>query len=183
MILRRMSTVTLVGVIIATLLFANTASANHGFGSTLTVRDNNTQDYEMVSLTSAGRIACEHGAEQLERSEISVESGSDDIHCHDFVAGTLNWAGETRCIDVNWWNQRCDHFQIDFNLTGFDTTPDTPIETSFWKTVGCHEFGHTGGLAHVGLTIWSCMRYAIPTNAYSPTTFNQNDLNDIDADL
>ena len=26
-----------------TLLFANTASANHGFGSTLTVRDNNTQ--------------------------------------------------------------------------------------------------------------------------------------------
>ena len=48
MILRRMSTVTLVGVIIATLLFANTASANHGFGSTLTVRDNNTQDYEMV---------------------------------------------------------------------------------------------------------------------------------------
>ena len=178
-----MSKVIIAGVTVTTLLFANTASANHGFGSTLTVRDNNTQDYEMVSLTSAGRIACEHGAGQLERSEITVQIGNNDIHCHDYFVGTMYWVGETYCTDVHWWNQRCDHFQIDFNLTGFDFTPDTVLETNFWKAIGCHEFGHTGGLAHVDLDVWSCMRYGLYSTTYSPNTLNQDDLDDIDADF
>ena len=177
--INRIAKIVLVGVIASTVVFANAASADHGFGSRLRVRDNNTQDYELVSLTPAGTIACQQGAEQLERSEISVRIANNDIHCHDYFANTLSWVGETYCTSVVWWNQRCDHFQIDFNLTGFDTSPDSSLEINIWKAVGCHEFGHTGGLAHVDLDVWSCMSSTV----YNPVTFNQDDLDDIDADL
>ena len=65
-------------------LTAGHAAAHHDDDSgRQPVRDNNTQDYDHNNLTEGGAMACDHGAAQLGRSEISVELGADDIHCHD----------------------------------------------------------------------------------------------------
>jgi len=172
-----------VTIVVSLLLIApSSVSADHGYGYSLRTRDNNEQDYEGINLTRAGSIACNHGADELDRSEISVRSGSNDIHCVDGNY-TNPWVGLTECYDVNWWNFRCDHFRIYFNHSGFNQNPYTYVETNFWQSIGCHEFGHTGGLKHVSLTYSSCMWAAAWPNGEMVTSFDQNDLDDIDDDL
>ena len=70
--------------IFVSVLAAGHAAAHHDDDSVRQrVRDNNTQDYDHNNLTAGGEIACDHGAAQLGRSEISVVVGPDDIHCYD----------------------------------------------------------------------------------------------------
>ena len=163
-------------------LAAGHATAHHDDGGDRPVRDNNTQDYDHNYLTEGGAMACDHGAAQLGRSEISVNVGSNDIHCYNsFDLG--GYAGTARCTDTNWWNGLCDHYRVWFNTSGTDTTPDTFLERNYWKALGCHEFGHTGSIGHVpasnGPTGSTCMRSGLETHLYNPTAFTQDDLDHI----
>lgn len=165
----------------ASVLMAGPAAAHHDSPPRLRVRDNNTQDYDHNILTEAGEIACDHGAAQLGRSEISVEEGPDDIHCYDsYDRGGPS--GFARCTKSNWWNQRCDHYKVWFNLSGLDTTPDTDRERNYWRSLGCHEFGHTGSIGHVS-SLSTCMYASINTNAHNSEVLIQDDLDHIDAAL
>ena len=61
---------------VVAVLVASTAGAHHDDESfRLRTRDNNIQDYEHVDLTPAGEMACDWGASQLQRSEITVKVG------------------------------------------------------------------------------------------------------------
>ena len=115
-------------------LSAGYAVAHHDDGSVAWVRDNNTQEYDYNNLTPGGKIACDHGAAQLGRSEITVKKGDADIHCHDgYKFGDA--AGTARCTSTVWWNGRCGHFDVWFNTSGeADTTPDTALERNCWRS-------------------------------------------------
>ncbi len=159
------------------LLVTSTAIAHHDDGPRLRTRDNNTQEYEHVNLTSAGEIACDWGATQLGRSEIIMSQGDNDIHCHD-----MNSADSARawveCTSTVWWNRRCDHYRIEFNLRGMDTTPDSNSERNFWRAVGCHELGHTGSIGHVDSN-QTCMRSWVVLGLVNPLTLTSDDLDHI----
>ena len=159
-------------------LVTTTAGAHHDDESTrLRTRDNNTQEYEHVDLTPAGKMACDWGASQLERSEITAREGNSDIHCHDSILSGYS-GSRVYCTTIVWWNRRCGHFQIDFNLRDMDTTPDSVYERNFWRHVGCHEFGHTGSIAHVNSNE-SCMRSWAALRLNNPETFTSADLRHI----
>ena len=163
---------------VVAVLVASTAGAHHDDGSTrLRTRDNNTQDYEHVDLTPAGEMACDWGASQLQRSEITVKLGDNDIHCHDSVLSGYS-GSRVYCTTTVWWNRRCGHFQIDFNLRDMDTTPDSNHERNFWRYTGCHEFGHTGSITHVNSNE-SCMRSWSGLGLNNPETFTSADLDHI----
>ena len=165
----------------ASVLMAGPAAAHHDYGPSPLVRDNNTQDYDHNYLTQAGEIACDHGAAQLDRSEISVEEGPDDIHCYDsFDAGGP--PGYAECTDSNWWNGRCDHYRVWFNLHRLDLTPDTDLERNYWRSLGCHEFGHTGKIGHVDSTS-TCMWATTYVSIFNSEILIQDDLDHIDAAL
>jgi len=168
---------TLAAAIALSVLMAGPAAAHHDYGSRLPVRDNNTQDYDHNSLTEAGKIACNHGAAQLGRSEVTVEKGPDDIYCYD-SSDPAGSAGKARCIKVNWWNLRCDQYRVWFNLYNLDTTPDTDLERNYWKSMGCHEFGHTGQIGYVKSSS-SCMLAGINKNAQNSEVLVKNDLDHI----
>ena len=171
----------LTAAVAASVLMAGPAAAHHDYGPRILVRDNNTQDYDHNSLTQAGRIACDHGAAQLGRSEISVEMGPDDIHCYDSFDPDGS-PGTARCTRDNWWNGRCDHYRVWFNLSGLDLTPDTDLERNYWRSLGCHEFGHTGSIGHVH-SIFTCMLYGISEIFEFSDVLIQDDLDHIDAAL
>lgn len=155
---------------------AGLAAAHHDDGTVSYVRDNNTQDYDHNNLTAGGEMACDHGAAQLGRSEISMTVGSNDIHCHD--SSTLGGAaGTAGCTSTVWWNGRCDHFRVWFNTSGTDTTPDTFLERNYWKALGCHEFGHTGSIGHLSNS--TCMRPGLETHLYNIQALSQDDLDHI----
>ncbi len=125
-------------------------------------------------------MACDHGAAQLGRSEISVQIGNNDIHCYDSSVLGGN-AGTAGCTSTVWWNNRCDHYRVWFNTSGTDTTPDTFLEQNYWKALGCHEFGHTGSISHVTGT--TCMRSGLETHLYNSQVLTQDDLDHINAAL
>ena len=159
------------------LLLASIAGAHHDDGPRLRTRDNNTQEYEHVDLTAAGEMACDWGASQLERSEITVQEGDSDIHCHDsHFAGRAG--GKVSCTTIVWWNRRCGHYRIEFNLAGMDETPDSNRERNYWRNVGCHEFGHTGSIGHVDSND-TCMRSWVALGLNNPDTLINDDLDHI----
>lgn len=165
-------------VSVVLVLVVSAAGAHHDDESTrLRTRDNNTQDYEHVNLTPAGVTACDWGASQLGRSEIILRKGDNDIHCHDafFNDSARGWA---KCTSIVWWNGRCGHYRIDFNLMGTDTTPDSNAERNFWRMIGCHEFGHTGSVGHVNSNE-SCMRSWVVLGLVNPETLTSADLKHI----
>ena len=159
------------------MLAAGHATAHHDDDSTRQrVRDNNTQDYDHNNLTEGGAMACDHGAAQLERSEIRVKVGNNDIHCHDSYV-LRGFRGTARCTTTVWWNRRCGHYRVWFNTSGTDTTPDTFLERNYWKALGCHEFGHTGSITH--MTGSTCMRSGLETQLYNYQALTQDDLDHI----
>ena len=171
---------TIAAAVAVSALATGPAAAHHDDGRGLLVRDNNTQDYDHNYLTAAGKIACDHGAAQLGRSEISVEKGPDDIHCYDsFAPGQL--PGIARCTGTvwSWFTLRCDHYRVWFNLHGMDLTPDTDLERNYWRAVGCHEFGHTGSIGHVS-SLATCMSRYIFLDVTNSEVFTQDDLDHID---
>lgn len=164
------------------LLAASPASANHGdSGAPVLTRDpdNTDQEYEMISMTTGGFGACDWGADELERTQITTSLGDGDIHCRDALFGET-WLGLTTCTDVNLVNRRCNHYDVDFDTESIDTTPDTAAEWNEWFYIGCHEFGHTGGLGHetASSNYSSCME-----NGSGHTRFRQHDIDEINEDV
>jgi hypothetical protein len=60
-----------------------------------------------------------------------------------------------------------------------DLTPDTDSERNYWRSLGCHEFGHTGSIGHVS-SIFSCMWYGINQNGNFSEVLTQDDRDHID---
>lgn len=123
-------------------VLAAPATANHDDNSWGERPDNANQQYDRHSLTSDGTMAANHGAFELDyHTQIYTSYGNNDIHAYDDYYGTNGWAGRETCTDINWWNGRCDHHQVRFNLTYMAGDSD-----SRWRHLGCHEFAHTGGV-------------------------------------
>lgn len=118
------------------------AAANHDDDGRGENPDNADQQVERNSLTSDGSMAADHGSFELDfHTQIETSGGGADIRVFDAHYGSNGWAGRETCPDVNWWNGRCDHFRVEFNLTYMAGDSD-----SRWLHLGCHEFGHTGGI-------------------------------------
>jgi hypothetical protein len=151
------------------------AFAGHRNNATSTNdRDNNDQQYNRIDLTDAGFQACVWGALRLDNTEITISVGSADIHCHD-AHYTGDWFGLTQCTDVNWWNGKCDHYKLHFNLKHYGQI-NTDFEQDAYEYIGCHEFGHTSSVGHRSSGT-SCMR-----NGSGVRHYDDHDRNAIDAD-
>ncbi|MFC7486903.1 hypothetical protein ACOCJ7_11745 [Knoellia sp. CPCC 206453] len=78
---------------------------------------------------------------QLNRSDINTAFGSGDIYVADnFYDAT--WWGYAQCSQRTNNLLRCDLWTVSFNERTL------PADDYWWRKVGCHEFGHTGGLGH-----------------------------------
>lgn len=136
-------TATILGATLAVVLaFAPPALASHGGKANSGKPDNTSQDVESNSLTTNGKAAVTQGRAQLDRSQITTSVGGSDIHVYD-ASYSASWYGNTRCTDTNWWNGLCDHYDVKFN-----TRTMSGYGVSYWKSLGCHELGHTGSLGH-----------------------------------
>ncbi|MFP1626891.1 hypothetical protein ACLB9X_17330 [Streptomyces sp. 5K101] len=135
--------------------------------------DNRSQAVKGFYLTSNGTTAMNHGKAQLEKSVITTSWGDGDIRVYDANYGDNGWHGATDCVDWNAFMTSCDVMRIRLNQYYYKSY-------SQWKSLGCHEFGHTGDLGHrVGSNDTdnnSCMRSDI-----WPQYFDQHDLNAIAA--
>jgi hypothetical protein len=160
---------TLIAAILAT---ASPAHANHG--GDMISPDNSDQAVESIYLSTKAQAAVAHGRSQLDRSDITTVSGTSDIHVYDKYYG-LDWYGNTHCTDTNWWNGRCDHYDVKFDNTSMNSR-----STYYWQSLGCHEFGHTGSLGHrwhsTDSNDNSCMRVEI-----WPKYYDTHDIDEINS--
>ncbi|GIF97098.1 hypothetical protein [Catellatospora citrea] len=129
-------------VIMAIAVTASPAAAGHGNKANAGPPDNAQQDVQVNKLTSAGSAAASFGRAQLDRTDITMSTGGSDLHVYD-AAYNASWYGQTSCTDRNWLNGKCDHMDIKFNTGTMGSR-----STSYWQSLGCHEFGHSGGLGH-----------------------------------
>ncbi|MFD7067974.1 hypothetical protein ACFV97_12170 [Streptomyces sp. NPDC059913] len=153
------------------LTFSSSAQASHdddGFDP-----DNRNQAVKGFSLTTNGTNAMNHGKAELERSVITTSWGGGDIEVYDSNYGKSGWHGTTDCTNWNVLWTSCDVIRIRLNTYQSKTA-------SQWRSLGCHEFGHTGDLGHRSKSNDtdnnSCMRENI-----WPTHFDAHDLNAIKA--
>ncbi|MCX4583186.1 hypothetical protein [Streptomyces sp. NBC_01481] len=165
----------LLGTLAATaaliLAIPSSAYASHDDGGT--DPDNRSQAVKGFYLTSNGVTAMNHGKYELERSVITTSWGSGDIEVYDYAYGDTKWHGRTDCTNWNALWTSCDIIRVRFNTSYYKSY-------SQWKSLGCHEFGHTGDLGHrwssTDSDSNSCMRVEI-----WPTHYDQHDLNAIAA--
>lgn len=140
--------------------------------------DNATQYVSSVSLTTNGASAVWNGRFELDRSDVNTAVGTGDINVYDGYYGDTGWAGQAECINVTVLAD-CDVFEVRFNQTYMDS-----YTAQQWMKVGCHEFGHTGGLDHRTTTtdsdLNSCMRQG---TANLSLDFDQHDLDVINDDV
>jgi hypothetical protein len=159
------------------------ALADHE-SSPLENRDNNSQEFDSHSLSTQSQLACSHGKAQLgDQTEISVSVGDADVHCYDQNLGT-SLGGTTSCPDTTIFG-RCDHYRVTFN-TYFQTT--NPLTDAQWKSIGCHEMGHTSSVDHRTAASdpnspYSCLRNGADQAAAGyPTTYDSHDVTAINSD-
>lgn len=118
------------------------AFADHGGEANSGYPDNATHYIDRNNLTRLGNIAAVRGAAQLDRSDMNATfDGYGDLEVYDGRYGDTGWAGLTDCTDDGWWGE-CDIFRVRFNISAMGTSE------SRWRSLGCHEFGHTAGLGH-----------------------------------
>lgn len=156
----------------ALIAIAGPAHADHGGDSNTPGPDNLQQAVKGQNLSERGKAATAHGKAQLERSKISVSTGGGDIYVKDDHYGQTGWTGSTYCTDVG-WDGKCNESLVRFNATYM---ADEPVDQ--WKSLGCHELGHTGTLGDRGpgndSNDNSCMRDDI-----WPKRFDTHDINAI----
>ncbi|GGU41698.1 hypothetical protein [Streptomyces lavendofoliae] len=157
----------------AVLLMAFPATSYAGHDDSGTDPDNRNQAVKGFSLTANGTSAMNHGKAELERSVISTSWGGGDIEVYDGSYGDTGWHGRTDCTDWNALWTSCDIVRVRLNQSYSKSA-------SQWKSLGCHEFGHTADLGHRARSNDtdnnSCMRVEI-----WPTRYDQHDLNAIKA--
>ncbi|MFJ7126540.1 MULTISPECIES: hypothetical protein [unclassified Streptomyces] len=157
----------------AALVLAVPSAAQAGHDDSGTDPDNRNQAVKGFSLTSNGTSAMNHGKAELERSVITTSWGGGDIEVYDSTYGDTGWHGRTDCTDWNALWTSCDIIRVRLNQSYSKTA-------SQWKSLGCHEFGHTADLGHryksTDSDNNSCMRIEI-----WPTRYDQHDLNAIKA--
>lgn len=136
-----------------------------------------------MSLERSGNVASDWGQLALDATDIVVSTGPNDIYVYDRAYGNSGNAGygftgpsytgrevpPSPCAEV-----RCPRFVVQFNLS-------YSLSDTQWKKVGCHEFGHTGGILHRGLNEGSCMREGL-TNPL-PLFLDDHDRKTINANL
>lgn len=173
------------GVLTLLLALAAPVQAGHSGDANSGTPDNADHYIDRNSLTSAAVTATTHGIRQLNRSNLNATlTGSGDVEVYDAYYGTTgNWdgtAGRVTCsVDGSWWTNHCDVYALRYNLSyaaGYSTNK--------WRSLACHEFGHTGGLGHRSsgndTDNNSCMRSTISA---SRPNFDTHDLNAINAVL
>lgn len=149
------------------------ARASHG---QLPKADNSDHSLQKHSLTANGSTAFEHGVSELNKylNAYEVTSGNADVEVYDDSYGDTGWYGTTSCKNyvASSGGTRCDDFTVKFN------TGSMANDEGKWKSLGCHEFGHTVGLGHRSSSNDtddnSCMRVEI-----WPTLFDSHDDNQI----
>lgn len=121
-------------------LFVDTARAGHEGGLW---PDSTVHNMTRKDLSNFGKIAAVHGRDQVNRSSGmgATFEGSGDVRWRDYSYGDTGWHGTTSCIDpgIPW---TCDLFRIRLNLSSMGTA------ANLWRSLGCHEIGHTVRLDH-----------------------------------
>jgi hypothetical protein len=129
------------GAVLAPMAGAAPATANHGsaFGP-----DNLEQTVREQGLTTGGNWASDWGQLVLDNTEYVLSSGSwIDIRVADFPSGNDGFNGRTNfdlatCVSSP-RGLDCDVIDISFNLSYSHSK-------GAWKSIGCHEFGHSMSL-------------------------------------
>lgn len=147
--------------------------ANHG--GDLSDPDNTTQWVKSPSIVSKTVTARNQGVAQLSRGDINASYCSgDDIWVQDYTYGSTGWYGQTWC-DNHTASLRCDIY-----IVQFDESYYPQLTTSQLRSLGCHEFGHTGSVGHRAASDDgdnnSCMRVEI-----WPETLDSHDRSSINA--
>ncbi|MFI5756779.1 hypothetical protein [Streptomyces sp. NPDC051569] len=170
---RRSSRLTMAFAMAAALALAIPTVAHADHDDSGTDPDNRNQAVKGFSLTTNGTNAMNQGKAELERSVITTSWGGGDIEVYDGNYGNSGWHGRTDCTDWNALWTSCDIIRVRLNTYQSKTA-------SQWRSLGCHEFGHTGDLGHRkgsnDSDNNSCMRVEI-----WPTHYDQHDLNAIKA--
>lgn len=156
------------------LTFANPSASWAAHEDGFTDPDSSSQCVTSPSLTALGVVARNQGMSQLDRSDITTSFCGGDIEVRDYYYGDTGWVGLTTCPDKT-LTGRCDTYVVKFNESLLSTTAE-------WKSVGCHEFGYTGGIGHRFASSDadnnSCMRSDI-----NPIYFDTHDLNASNSDV
>lgn len=167
---------------LALCLTTGTASwADHAKDANAGDPDNADHYMDRNSLTSYGDAAAVQGRDQLDRSQMNATfTGSGDVEIYDGNFDQNSWYGNTSCLSgYNPFNGNCDVFKV-----RFDTDEMAGLGLSYWKSLGCHELGHSAGLGHRSAsndasgTTSSCMREEI-----WPLTFDNHDLDAINSSV
>lgn len=179
--LRALLLTTAVFTLLATL--AAPAQAEHSGDANSGTPDNADHYIDRNSLTSAATTATTHGINQLNRTDMNATlTGSGDVEVFDAYYGTTgDWsgtAGRVSCNDSDWWwTGDCDVFYLRYNLSYAAS-----YSTNKWRSLACHEFGHTGGLGHRSSSSDSngdsCMQSTVSANR---PNFDFHDVNAINA--
>lgn len=145
------------------------ALASHG---QLPKADNSDHSLQKHSLTANGSTAFDNGVSELSKylNAYQVTSGNADVEVYDGAYGDVGWYGSASCKNyvASSGRTRCDDFTVKFNTSAMVN------DAGKWKSLGCHEFGHTVGLGHRNASndpnSDSCMRVSI-----WPTQYDSHD--------
>lgn len=160
-------------VIAGLLLSPGDASANFGSQGTcgyqggsgcVSLANNKWHAVRFYSVTSSVKAGVRWGISQYDATDLVVyETSSDslpDVRVFDGGYSPLNWVANVDCpVDntgtgsygpsLNW----CRGQTLSVNL---DITNNYNFTWLEWRSVGCHELGHTVGLRHLSTT--TCMQ-------------------------
>jgi hypothetical protein len=166
----------MIGVLTGTMMLALASPASASHADEFPDPDNTTQCVKSPSITAGSVTARNQGFAQLDRTDIDTQyCTGDDIWVQDNTYGRTGWAGQTHCDDET-LTGRCDIYIVKFNESYYVGTP-----TAGLRSLGCHEFGHTGSINHRYASTDSdnnsCMRDAVSGNQ----TYDAHDINAINA--
>jgi hypothetical protein len=135
----------LAATFLALAFVAPPAAADHAKDGGAGDADNADHHMDRNSLSANGDAAAVRGRDQLNRSQMNATfTGSGDVEIYDGNYGDTSWFGITECQSgYNWINGNCDVFKVRFN-----TAQMAGHSLNHWKSLGCHELGHTAGLGH-----------------------------------
>ncbi len=123
--------------------------------------DNRNHYYAYVSLETSSVVAANWGRDRIDATDMNTHNDGTckthtDVCIFDgaYVGGI--WDVTAGLVSCQTWvgAGRCDKFRMHLNTSILDTA-----STQLLRRVGCHEWGHTGGLDHVpaSWTGWTCM--------------------------